>query len=203
MKIFAATWENTEAMKVIPNKPFPSTLSGVGKFHARAHKNDCRTKWGFNFLPGSQMTDGEASERVWPSVNEKGQSTREMNPGNRHDRINRQYGDRNIQRVYDMCTSRISMFENLLTQDPPARFLTRKYKDATTHLPRVTENLQKLEDTIVENLGADGLEAWKAEEKEWKEKVVILSEKKNLLNPYDLEPVSSKCASRCPELTES
>ena len=108
MEDFWGLRERTEALKVIPKKRWPFTLWGVGKFHARAHNKDCRTKWGFNFLPWSTMADGEASERVWPSVNSLSPRTREMNPGNRQETINKSYGDQNIRKVHNMCTIHVS-----------------------------------------------------------------------------------------------
>ena len=83
-------------------KLWPWTLRGVGKFHLPAHRQDCRAGWSFNLLPGSAMTDGEAAERVWSSVNHLALRTREMNPGHRHDVMNAYYSDQNIRRVHNM-----------------------------------------------------------------------------------------------------
>ncbi len=86
-------------------KYFPYTLAGVGKFHIPAHNASCRYKFSFHFLPGVGMTDGEAPERIWATLNALGLRTREMSSGHRHDVINNFHTDMNIKRTHDMCKS--------------------------------------------------------------------------------------------------
>lgn len=96
--------EQIDAIKVIPEKPFPKTVAGVGKFHALGHNKDCRAKWGIGLQPGDNQVDGEAPERVWPFINALGNRMREMNPENRHNHMNAQYSNQNIRRVQKMHT---------------------------------------------------------------------------------------------------
>ncbi|GJE98479.1 hypothetical protein PsYK624_147110 [Phanerochaete sordida] len=167
--------EDSASAKLIPRKDFPQTIAGVGKFHALGHNADCRTRWGFGLQPGSNQVDGEAPERMWPSVNALGTRTREMNPGNRHDHMNQHYGDQNIKRVHNM-----------------PRYLCRKLAEARPHVRRVTKTLQKLEKVIDAHYGPEKLQDWRQEEEEWMKKVIIVSEKKDLPNLYDLTPRSAK-----------
>ncbi|PSS00733.1 hypothetical protein PHLCEN_2v4114 [Hermanssonia centrifuga] len=81
-------------------KYFPWTIAGVGKFHLPAHKASCRYKYSFRYLPGVGMTDGEAVERIWASLNTLALRTREMASGHRHDTINDFQNDMNVRRVH-------------------------------------------------------------------------------------------------------
>lgn len=97
------------ALSSIEEKDFPDhlhTIAGIGKFHLPAHCPACQYIFSFNFLPGVGMTDGEAPERIWSSLNALGQRTREMSSGHRHDVINGFYGDMNWQRTQNIRTSR-------------------------------------------------------------------------------------------------
>lgn len=79
---------------------FPWTLAAVGKFHLPAHKAACRYRFSFHWLPGVGMTDGEAPERVWATLNALGARTREMTAGHRHDVINDHHSDMNVRRLH-------------------------------------------------------------------------------------------------------
>ena len=48
------------------------------------------------------MTDGEAPERIWASLNNLSMRTKEMSSGHRHDVINDYYSDMNVRRVHNM-----------------------------------------------------------------------------------------------------
>ena len=76
----------------------------------------------------------------------------------------------------------------------PAVHLKRKLAEANLHLPRVTVTLEMLEEAITKHLGEEKLLSWKEEEKEWLAKVVVVEEKKDLSNPYDLSPRSGQSA---------
>ena len=81
---------------------FPWTMVGIGKFHISAHEEKCRSKYSYYYLPGSGMTDGEAPERIWASVNNLSLRTKEMSSGHRHDVINDYYADLNTRRLHKM-----------------------------------------------------------------------------------------------------
>ncbi|THG98302.1 hypothetical protein EW026_g3863 [Hermanssonia centrifuga] len=150
-------------------KYFPYTLAGVGKFHIPAHNASCRYKFSFHFLPGVGMTDGEAPERIWATLNALGLRTREMSSGHRHDVINDFHTDMNIKRTHDM-----------------SRFLHRKYVDAEVMHKRTVTTLEKLEEEIVVGaIGADKLAEWKKEESVWVGKVVNMENHDGLKNPYE------------------
>ncbi|EKM57428.1 uncharacterized protein PHACADRAFT_192577 [Phanerochaete carnosa HHB-10118-sp] len=156
--------EQIDAMKVISEKPFLKTVAGIRKFHALGHNKDCRAKWGISLQPGGNQVDSKAPERVWLSINALGDWVQEMNPGNRHDHMNEQY----------------------------TASLVKKLKEGRLHLPRITKALDSLEGALVKFRGQQLLDGWRKEEKEWLEKVVIVEEKKNLPNLYDLVQPSAK-----------
>lgn len=85
----------------------------IGKFHLPRHCGKCRYKFSFNFLPGVAITDGEAPERIWSSLNALGQRTREMSAGHRHNVINEYYSDMNWKRTQGLgmshCVMRVSL----------------------------------------------------------------------------------------------
>lgn len=74
-----------------------------------------------------------------------------------------------------------------------AASLVKKLKEGRLHLPRITKALDSLEGALVKFCGQELLDGWRKEEKEWLEKVVIVEEKKNLPNPYDLVQPSGTC----------
>ena len=94
--------ENLSAAESIRLTFFPFTLAGIGKFHESAHTVGCQFKHSFHFLPGVGMTDGEAPERIWATLNALGSRTREMSAGHRHDIINDHHSDMNVRRVHGM-----------------------------------------------------------------------------------------------------
>ena len=73
-----------------------------------------------------------------------------------------------------------------LTVRVTADTLVKKFKQAVLHYPRISAAFQKLEVAIIKFRGEEVLNEWKAEEKDWMAKVVVIAEKKNLPNPYDL-----------------
>ena len=102
MDEFAKLRKEIDLLKLIPERVFPWTLAGVGKFHLAGHVLSCRYKWSFNLLPGPGQVDGEAPERVWPAVNSVATRTMEMTPGRRHETYNDLYNDQNVRREHDM-----------------------------------------------------------------------------------------------------
>ena len=89
-------------LKSIPNAMFPFILFLIGKFHAAAHREGCRYKHSYNYIPGAAMTDGEALERIWAFIEAVAARTKEMLWGHRHDVLNDLYGDMNVKRVHKM-----------------------------------------------------------------------------------------------------
>lgn len=71
----------------------------IPKFHLPAHQESCRSKYSFNFQPNVGCTDGEGVERAWAYVNDFANSTKEMGPGSRHDRLNDAFGDYNWHKI--------------------------------------------------------------------------------------------------------
>ena len=86
----------------------PATLIAIGKFHLPAHKESCRFKFSYNFLPGVGLTDGEASERQWAWLNGISTRAKEMTWGHRHDTLNNFWNDMNVRRQHSMgmCSTR-------------------------------------------------------------------------------------------------
>ncbi|KAI0684999.1 hypothetical protein C8T65DRAFT_712839 [Cerioporus squamosus] len=138
---------------------FPPTLIAVGKFHLAAHIPTCRYKFSYNFLPGVGMTDGEVPERIWADTNDLAARTKEMTSGHRHDTHNDAYNDLNAPQ--DLATK----YTRTETQSALA----------SAHLEAVSNTMAKKE-----------VKAMKAEEKEWLEAVVNMSNHKTLKNPYEL-----------------
>lgn len=56
-------------------------------WHGDVHALKCKTSWSLHYQPGAAKTDGEAPERVWSVMNGMANDTKEMDMGNRHDRI--------------------------------------------------------------------------------------------------------------------
>ena len=83
----------------------------------------------------------------------------------------------------------------MLTIHLLARYLSKKLAEARPHVRRVTKTLQKLEKVINAHYKPEKLQGWRREEAEWMKKVIIVSEKKDLPNLYDLTPRSGYHAS--------
>ncbi|KAK1215180.1 hypothetical protein PQX77_022217 [Marasmius sp. AFHP31] len=60
----------------------------VPKMHLYGHKEECRFKFALNFLAYAGRIHGEGIEPSWGETKQSGGSTRQMNPGHRHDRLN-------------------------------------------------------------------------------------------------------------------
>ena len=77
----------------------------VPKFHAPAHKRECRVNFSLDYIVGSGRTDGEAVERTWSEQNGLALSTKEMARGHRHDVINYHHGLVNDRKVTTIGSS--------------------------------------------------------------------------------------------------
>lgn len=60
----------------------------IGKMHVQAHIEDCKNKLSLNFTRGVGLSDGEGGERWWAEINQAAGSTKQMNPGQRHEVLN-------------------------------------------------------------------------------------------------------------------
>ncbi|KAL0569452.1 hypothetical protein V5O48_012511 [Marasmius crinis-equi] len=60
----------------------------VPKMHLYGHKEDCRFQFALNFLLGAGRIHGEGIEPSWAETKQSGGSTRQMNHGHRHDKLN-------------------------------------------------------------------------------------------------------------------
>ncbi|KAI1796329.1 hypothetical protein LXA43DRAFT_969822 [Ganoderma leucocontextum] len=164
--------EKFQDLPTIQADSFPWTMVGIGKFHVAAHQDSCRLKYSYYYLPGSGMTDGEAPEQIWASLNNLSMRTKEMSSGHRHDVINDYYGDMNIRRVHNM--------HNTLA----TRMGRAKIEEARTR-----EYLKELE----ENIPAKTLAKWHLEEGEWKENVEHLErDGADFESPYELKKSEGK-----------
>ncbi|KAI1785592.1 hypothetical protein LXA43DRAFT_899410 [Ganoderma leucocontextum] len=154
-------------LKTITGTRFPWTMVGIGKFHVAAHQESCRSKYSYYYLPGSAMTDGEAPERIWSTLNNLSLRTKEMSSGHRHDVINDYYGDMNTRRLHNMHNTLASRLERAKVEEV-----------------RTREYLEQLE----ENIPVDKLGRWRLEEGEWKEHVEHLeTDGSNFDSPYELK----------------
>ena len=172
---------------------FPWTMVGIGKFHVAAHQESCRSKYSYYYLPGSGMTDGEAPERIWSSLNNLSMRTKEMSSGHRHDIINDYYADMNIRRVHNMRA--FGFLAPLLH----LRFcldntLSSRMERARAEQARTQEYLKELEDSIPN----ETLTKWRLEEGQWKENVEHLGEDgANFNSPYELKKSEGVIPRRC------
>ncbi|KAH9919145.1 hypothetical protein B0H21DRAFT_713026 [Amylocystis lapponica] len=147
---------------------FPMIVGAVGKFHSAAHRELCRFLFGYYWLPGVGMTDGEAPERIWATLNALASRTSQMTAGHRHDVINDHHSDMNARRVHGI-----------------AKQLLAKYTRAVKQGAVTQESLASLERGI-ENQpgGATKLIEWRAAEREWLAAVTDLKNHASLENPY-------------------
>lgn len=63
--------------------------------HLQAHIEVCKFIYSLNLRFGTGTTDGEASERWWAELNQAAGSTKQMNPGQRHEVLNDMTNDWN------------------------------------------------------------------------------------------------------------
>ena len=67
----------------------------VGKMHLQGHTYDCQFRFSHNYTEGAGRTDGEEIERFWSELIQAAGSTKQMNPGHRHDTLDDLIGDWN------------------------------------------------------------------------------------------------------------
>lgn len=71
----------------------------VPKLHGHGHSEDCRYQFSFDFSSNVGRTHGERIESGWAEGNLAGPSTREMNPGHRHETLSAFYNEWNYQQM--------------------------------------------------------------------------------------------------------
>ncbi|KAF8995279.1 hypothetical protein BDZ89DRAFT_925224, partial [Hymenopellis radicata] len=84
------------AMRWIPGEGM--RVYALPVWHGDVHAMICKTRWSLLYLPGAGKTDGEAPERVWSVLNGMANDTKEMDVGNRHDRIEDRCDKHNFQK---------------------------------------------------------------------------------------------------------
>ncbi|KAF7969559.1 hypothetical protein HWV62_26913 [Athelia sp. TMB] len=90
----------------------------VGKMHLRGHKEDCQYRFSLNYTDCCGHTAGEAIEGSWAEAKQAGTSTKEMNPGHRHDTLTDYQNDWNHGKVQGLTD-----------------YLYRQYTNAKATLP--------------------------------------------------------------------
>ncbi|KAJ7488629.1 hypothetical protein B0H11DRAFT_1720431 [Mycena galericulata] len=124
----------------------------IPKFHLPAHIEACNVLFSFHLTRYVGMTDGEAPERGWSSLNPLATSTAEMGPGMRRDTINDAFNDWNHKKIIGL-----------------GKWALRKVTECVPELITCSVELEELEDSL-RNLGAgDTLEAWRKEVEAWEE----------------------------------
>ncbi|KAJ7429392.1 hypothetical protein B0H11DRAFT_1768215 [Mycena galericulata] len=120
----------------------------IPKFHLPAHIEACNILFSFHLTRYVGMTDGEAPERGWSSLNPLATSTAEMGPGMRRDTINDAFNDWNHKKIIR---------------------LGKKIMECVPELISCSVELEELEDSL-RNLGAgETLEEWRKEVEAWEE----------------------------------
>lgn len=80
----------------------------VPKMHLFGHIDDCRYKFSLNFFPSAARLYGEGIEGSWSESKQSGGSTRQMNHGHRHDKLNDYHNFWNWKKVQEtrkLCRS--------------------------------------------------------------------------------------------------
>ncbi|KAJ7447499.1 hypothetical protein B0H11DRAFT_2162118 [Mycena galericulata] len=133
----------------------------IPKFHLPAHIEACNVLFSFHLTRYVGMTDGEAPERGWSSLNPLATSTAEMGPGMRRDTINDAFNDWNHKKIIGL-----GKFHRL---GGMGKWALRKVTECVPELITCSVELEELEDSL-RNLGAgDTLEAWRKEVEAWEE----------------------------------
>ena len=174
-------------------------VPSVPKFHAPAHKRECRYNFSLDYLEGSGRTDGEAVERTWSEQNGLALRTREMAEGHRHDTISDYHGQGNDRRCITLGMHCSFCDERETYVCPVASLLQRRRKDAQRILVDVQAHLDALEDDLRSqpSIGPAVLAAWRAEEKNWMAEILDRTKWDKLRNPYHLSDEHRKPCPSC------
>ena len=71
----------------------------IPKLHGHGHSESCRYEYSFDFANNVGRTHGERIEGGWSEGGLAGPSTREMNPGHRHETLCAFYNEWNYQQT--------------------------------------------------------------------------------------------------------
>lgn len=82
----------------------------VPKLHGHGHSEDCRYMFSFDYASNVGCTHGERIESGWAEGNLAGPSTREMNPGHRHETLSSFYNEWNYQQTIKLGMALCSFF---------------------------------------------------------------------------------------------
>ncbi|KAJ7646891.1 hypothetical protein FB45DRAFT_1019176 [Roridomyces roridus] len=124
----------------------------IPKFHLPAHIEACNIMFSFHLTRFVGMTDGEAPERGWASLNPLATSTAEMGPGMRRDTINDAFNDMNHKKIIGL-----------------GAWATRRIRDCVPEMIVCSLELEELEDSI-RSLDAESvLDEWREEVEAWEE----------------------------------
>lgn len=92
------------------SKFFPSMVGlvqkirgAIPKMHVKNHIAKCQYLWAFNYLKGSGETYGEKIESSWSEGNQAAGSTKEMNDGHRHDKLDHFHSFYNWTKLHKLC----------------------------------------------------------------------------------------------------
>ncbi|KAK7013685.1 hypothetical protein R3P38DRAFT_3322377 [Favolaschia claudopus] len=96
---------------------FPSMLSiiekitgAIPKMHILNHIERCQMQWNLNWIPYSAFTVGEMIETGWAVHNLTAGSTKEMNPGHRHDAIDETSHHWNFEKMISLAATLLRLY---------------------------------------------------------------------------------------------
>ncbi|KAJ7149782.1 hypothetical protein C8R43DRAFT_887865 [Mycena crocata] len=124
----------------------------IPKFHLPAHIEACNILFSFHLTRYVGMTDGEAPERGWSSLNPLATSTAEMGPGMRRDTINDAFNDWNHKKIIGL-----------------GKWAVRKIIECVPDLITESVELEELEQSLRDMGAGDVLEGWRDEVEAWEE----------------------------------
>ncbi|KAK0207413.1 hypothetical protein IW262DRAFT_1282110, partial [Armillaria fumosa] len=75
----------------------------VPKMHPNDHIEQCRYKYSLNYIEGMGRSHGEGIEPSWAETKQSGGSTRQMNHGHHHNKLNDFHNFWNWLKVENMC----------------------------------------------------------------------------------------------------
>ncbi|KAK1217927.1 hypothetical protein PQX77_019402 [Marasmius sp. AFHP31] len=137
----------------------------VPKMHLYEHKEECRFKFALNFLAYAGRIHGEGIEPSWGETKQSGGSTRQMNPGHCHDRLNEYHN-----------------YWNWKKMEGTIRLLAKQLLIAIERVDEKVSHFVNMSRVI----GKTRVEKWAAQEdRAWVE--LSVTERKNWKSPYQLD----------------
>lgn len=74
--------------------------------HIQNHNDDCMYRFASAYTENAGHFHGETAEHFWPTGNQLGGQTRQMNAGHCHDTLIDHFGDWNFKKMVNICESR-------------------------------------------------------------------------------------------------